>query len=1208
MSEENVRIEPYYTNYMLRYILGQALEIPASEMIIIAPPDYTTIQEIIHSISEEETEIGIIYDKTNKRLRELGHGIINTRAFVLHYVQVNTEYDLGSLNTLFRSRDKLDEEFPDIESLEAQIQRFNEERIKELSIDEKEYNRISEYIDILSKNDKRLPARTDTVVKHNNIVFNVAPLNPNDCTEAFNSLNVNNLAPYIKYNDGVDYLYKIYTGDSDTKMPIFSNYIHDDVIKRDHTMRITLWMGGKKDREMYNSPADYFAIAIYNMIEGIIEISLKISENIDSIERATECLRSSGLNISGFKIVSYGVDLSIFYSRIFQSIYFADLVLKDELLSFFLYADERVNPLSMKKRFDLHYKNDVSDTSTVISIKEEAAPSQLFFTSNGKKASLDQGSVYIKVKVNGAKSLGTVDSLIHLFRILLRIYSKKMKELRKEYSIIESIDDILFQPPGTLTFDIDNNRTKVVDLRKRKGYDRIFGHEYARKVCQSNRQAVVLTTEKQAREFEEENDRETLKFPAPRDEGEVPSFWFGCLHDKYPYPSVKGRKHIPEGAFPYAPCCFERPKDSGAKGSDYLHYYLGEEKYRSTPVQGDNKIKTYKVIPIVGSSSYLPYDIERFLGYNFRRNNGNWWRYGVQQGPNSFLHAVLSIMGNRYEESKDKERYVLRYKKRIFRKTDPNLYAQELYDEVFNNESEYIKEFAQDDEEFFSDELWYRGVEEYFDVNIFIFTTPRKGVDIAFGDIGLPRYKSFHTRYKKDRKSILILRNYGSDADRLPYPHYETIGYETDKRINMIFDKISEFCYDGLLKSQMVFSLTNSLHVNIYSRIDYSSLFDITGQYIDSYGKLRAIQCVIDGHGISMIVIPSQPYNLPSMKRLKRISYGVAISLLGSPSSAFIEDDKIKGLWFKTNDIDNAIFIPIKYIDNSNKDIPPGPVPDLISSKYIDIECSGSIERLQYLKRTVKILKEIMFYIYRKYQLLHNKGYIEFSDKYIHIGDNKEYNIDNVQYKLPTSSSMKGLLRKLSEMVPDFVDNKGIRAINEEFRLKLISVLRSYYLQTHGSIINDSPYISGYFSFLSSFKEESRVYIFLNETEFTNWFAYQKYNEYGIYKLKTKIDKKMLHFSEPFLFRNVDSRYYLIQNISGVENVNDVLYTCYIWDRKRVNIGRGSTSRDMKKKGYIVYDIDEFGQLIPVKDKRTNDESYYRILNHNGMYSAILSI
>ena len=363
--------------------------------------------------------------------------------------------------------------------------------------------------------------------------------------------------------------------------------------------------------------------------------------------------------------------------------------------------------------------------------------------------------------------------------------------------------------------------------------------------------------------------------------------------------------------------------------------------------------------------------------------------------PSSFLHCILLAVDNQYREIiadnsiRDKEskleEYVNNYRRYISSRIDPNVYKQELFDRG----DEEIKSRIADPKIYLDPYLYYRGMEELFNKNIYVFSItnmhPMLDTEIISDPVlEIPRYKLFHTRInRRNRETIIILKQMigktafqcaliRSKGNRLAIKNRgeelfvdrnkgdDELKIDNSKTLNT--DLFPKEMGDHLYKILSALS-TNveirqnlstdqdtplSIRRNIFSKCNWEELFNgyaIIGQRIDEYGKMRLLTLRKQNDATSLISVyipSSQPLNVPRADKIYSITDELAVQLFGNPSGI-----NAYGLWFRIFDFADGVFVPttrtIEY-----KDMPIIPIPLGI------IESAGIFNPIDNVYRTRK--------------------------------------------------------------------------------------------------------------------------------------------------------------------------------------------------------------------------------------------------------------
>lgn len=257
----------------------------------------------------------------------------------------------------------------------------------------------------------------------------------------------------------------------------------------------------------------------------------------------------------------------------------------------------------------------------------------------------------------------------------------------------------------------------------------------------------------------------------------------------------------------------------------------------------------------------------------------------VVQTTNSSIHALCVALDypgyNLCVTEEDKEDFVRDLRQRIWVNTNPNLLKQELYD---YDDSEILEMFTKNEYDF-TPTLFYRAFEEFFNINVYVFSPPRpKSSESEIGFMNIPRYKIFHTRtYRPKRKTVLLFLTWGSESNSMKHPHCELIVEELAPNVyNMVFPvEMTQLVHNTLLMTTKTLTWPESdfnlisdpktrdqhdigVHENLYGKINYLNIipYRAVSQLLDSNGKLRALTFVINEEEEEMFTIgifPSQP-------------------------------------------------------------------------------------------------------------------------------------------------------------------------------------------------------------------------------------------------------------------------------------------------------------------------------------------------------------
>lgn len=453
-------------------------------------------------------------------------------------------------------------------------------------------------------------------------------------------------------------------------------------------------------------------------------------------------------------------------------------------------------------------------------------------------------------------------------------------------------------------------------------------------------------------------NRTVLSFPR-----EEAKFLFYCPSTDHPFPGVRENTLTNKDKFAFVPICFA--EDQMRKDSNTRRYYQGNKE---DMVKGAQAIK-YR--PIVGNGKSLP-NLSPTLRdvFSLRQNNEltEMKRMGVvspnESDPNALLHCVLTAVGDPNYISRtdiDQRRdYVQKIRQKLASSIHVGLLKQELYDVA---DARILAELA-DINKFLDPRLYYRVLEELYNINIFVFVQSRDDVD----SIEIPRHRYMHIRPNRSgRHSVVVIKYFSTRGfSKNNFPHCELIvEVERANENNRILlfkpeSDISKICYDTLTRSMKdttwMFKDRFDIYLNMYNQVNYYVILGITfnertkktnspivAQYIDEYGKARALVIAVTlgaaSHNMTLVIPPTQPFDAPTVKpdTFPLVHYSVVTAILGENNltGVYQNDSCIVGLWFRTVDIRYHTYVPIVPTTTqltskiTHQPIPAGPLPPI---------------------------------------------------------------------------------------------------------------------------------------------------------------------------------------------------------------------------------------------------------------------------------------
>jgi hypothetical protein len=722
--------------------------------------------------------------------------------------------------------------------------------------------------------------------------------------------------------------------------------------------------------------------------------------------------------------------------------------------------------------------------------------------------------------------------------------------------------------------------------------------------------------------------REVMPYPKPA--LGVSPVYLVCPSDTFPFLGVKpNNARETKDKYPYIPCCYTTPqmetRVEGGKLTGYQRYYLGLGEDEPKVSKAENILKTNKTLP-PGGMGQIASDIEEILKqYPLTAPRSDFRRYGVPRSPNSLLHSVLIAIKDpeyaRLTEDTAKEDYVRQVRLEMARRLETSLYKQELYDRTL----EEIEVLLEDVEVFLDPSLFYRGLEVMFGINLYVYGYD----DNEVSEMVLPRHKIFHTQPYRAQPTILILKNWGGEADALEYPQCELIVEEVlGSNPRMIFDaSMGKINYDtwrnfnitirwGFVRERGTWEF--QAHGNRYSElqedysiVDYPQLVGQSAQYqiLDTYGKMRGLifQAIApqtqETELVTMIFEPSQPTNLPLAldSRLRRCTQETAQAVFGNPSAVTKNSEGlVDGLWFGDHP---KIYVPVVE-GMALAELPLG------DANPIETNPDTSTQRREKLEKDLNFIQQLVRWLYliaRKNEL----SKLEFTEEYFTwdpepVRDSATYyDFSRLQRQLPpsvvieeitTETGAKYLTRpitvrealdSLEETIPTFFRDGRVWFYNERFLIKMkmwLDQQQRLLMSARGSALEPPVVLRDYYTQASDFKPQPNVSVFISRTQLKQWLE-SLVTAIQTHRIYTKIDNQLLLTREPFIFQDNDSKIYLVQNVVG-GNFAKAMNVAYTWQKFKRNLGDDPPALiEAQNCPYVIYAHSSLG-LVVVQDEK----------------------
>lgn len=879
----------------------------------------------------------------------------------------------------------------------------------------------------------------------------------------------------------------------------------------------------------------------------------------------------------------------------------AQLMLREPMLRYYIYLDETKTPLALSDRFLVKYEGELSSTFK-----------QRFDTSLNVK--------YIEVNVSDAPNRGYFDIFKMIISHLMSFYLNN------------------FQP----YFDVYNNIYPLVIQNK---YDNVNSDDdggvstHGMKSEALNRQAPDIFTKEYSRNCQSRHGVDLIKredvqsvlavgipvMPFPKDN---PKVFAVCNDPEFRYPGVKVNIDTSNNIkFPYIPCCFKTSQMAREDNSTYNKYIHGTVVVK----QGDEPMTTnyiYKKFSILGPYEIgaITVDLDKFLKNVMTTASlpvvpGDFYRMGIFESTSSVIHCILEAMGNLEYLSlpwPQREAFVVRLRKSLV-----NLNLEVLRQAFPVESTDTLKEMILNLDLNLSPTSFSKLLELKFGVGMY---------SLSLNQVSSSTFKLTENKHLNfsvfplslDRPVVVIFEH---DAS-LSEGHCELIAHFNSNKtaaIKLFGQSMNTALYKAYIESYAVLTWTPKIenkltslsgYLNVYSTCNWVlSLKDtvITGMHLDDHGKMRGLNFQFLGKDMTIFFLPCQPENYIRTDKIFKSTTRDVISLVGSDFTGKSDD----GLWYPMSQRNDSIFFPVIF----NEDLILLSIPK-VESYYVpndpDKVKNNGLDNLRSLRKQANYVIQILRYLYDIHRVSFKGTLIDplpqFFGYISHI-PNQTYNFDSLTKSLPNFTNLPDALAWLSTFETGFIKSSRIIVYNEKFYNRLITYLTTYQHDTEG-LYPDIPRILDIILDETDFIKQKNTKIFLTEKNMNTWLRSQNF-KLSDNLVVTSMTLDLARYIDPFVYRNSQGNYFLIQNISG--HLNEALLVSKTWRDSKINIGRNtgtvgdSTIKGLLNEPHIIVGVSRSKELTLVTDNSRGDYNALWILaynpdNPNGLYASLMSL
>lgn len=359
---------------------------------------------------------------------------------------------------------------------------------------------------------------------------------------------------------------------------------------------------------------------------------------------------------------------------------------------------------------------------------------------------------------------------------------------------------------------------------------------------------------------------------------------------------------------------------------------------------------------------------------------------------------------------------------------------------------------------------------------------------------------------------------------------------------------------------------------------------DAAEQYIDNSGKMRMLNFSFKGKGVSLMIPPSPPVDLPYSSRVYTIKLETALSFIKEHDLTILfqdlKDQKLKGLWVTKDDKD--CYIPVR----SSKELENVEIADYSRMRPLLAPEESLLEKYRKSSKVADFLKKYTLYTYS----LNPEA---FGRKSFIIKPEHEYKIETLNNKLFVEGN------------DVFYENLKLIVKSKKTRDKLLAYLKVQILNDKQTILNLKNVTT-----LDEGYKSTRDFI-----PFPNQLVFNSSNEIRKWKEELKRLPKINNVSltplsntkEPYFYRLAKTdKIVIIQNVENGK-LETAINVSHKWIKDKINKGfypfESTELTSPENVSYIA-----FTDKTDIKYKKETKEYVPLFFYENGDYAAILNL
>lgn len=1000
-----------------------------------------------------------------------------------------------------------------------------------------------------------------------------------------------------------------------------------------------------------------FKQTVLNFEKSICSIEIFAGSQYDSTEYFVTKTCSSLIHFeanNSFDVISGDIQFMITEDISFLKLY--ESMILDPIISYLFKLDERKKPLCISpNEFKVTYYDPMT-YSLIYFIGNRVYPSvSLTFKNQGKI----KNKYVISFKATNTQIISSM--IVNLSKVL-SAFTNGIVDDSFGYSskFYTTVHHELKEKVGFLLGTTDSSESGSYSS-----------------ACGAERQPILISEE-------EIDDYKAYGRDVEGLEHDSKVYWFTCISENNPHIEFPPVKAEYKSGIKNYPCCYEKKgyvasrKTSVIKVTGIAGTTSSIKDFSKTSILDQDSLSDFIKICFTKSGNV---GVE-LVGTCFYKTTGD--RRSLND---SFIGALIfaSEQYNVYADSNKKlidqnkvNMAVIDVRRRML-ELPFEIYKQELYDVTYD---EFVSRIT-DMNHYIDPYLYYRGLEEIFNVNIFVFTSTLvklnpsslEELESDIPTLEIPRCHEYHTRTRNDRGIVCIYKNYGSERSlgkhkthggerslgkqKNVYPSCELIALKNSSgkdNLISIVSSVNKRYADGIWNhfyrccTPIMFQLRNGEiecyedPYTKYGNIGAQLGMELRGQEIDIHGKTRLLifdSLNIQVPGIQPLMI-TKDIPGPSPNFLEKESYidyenvddyheyggfSFKITSNGTKERAELpEKTELLQVFDATEIDDDGIWM--EFAGN-----PKGIKILCKDDSRLKTREHRSVNSIITEENNVSALLQLINWLwtseYNGQDLpIFREWFPEVVNlvDYFAVAENPLKCLNNVY--LPTFETFEQRMEYCNQIWPFFFSDNKVN-LYDKLYIRIMNLMNIQDFQTRSmpfdTFYHKIPrFITNLIPTDEDFERKGSL-IFTKKEHMEKWIRYTNRSIFGSVSLTNMKIVNTLIFEEfysttvPFIFNNRNEpeldKIYIVQNVSNGERFQNTEKTsaieiAYRWRNGDGNIGPGIKRQTFPNKTrYVVYEVKNEKQLVPVEDHSEGGTDYFRIVKYKkGNYGALLEL